>query len=336
MTRARPTGGGLTGTMRWPEAAAWLFRLGSLTAEQLGSLMLLGARSEPPPGRGPRGARAGAARSSEVARRALVGLGRRGFARRYEAIPPWRDPPQGRPLAAYALTRRGVEAGGFLAGFEETAAKQLRARYNRGFTEWLVTHNLLKNGWLCAAARELALERDDLCAEELVGEHGARISYGGASTVLEADGLLRLGWAANPGWSLAVLLEADTGTQGRAEIERKVSRYLRYLDHLARPDPETDRWPPLPVVLFHCVSEARSAWIAERVRGVLSGPLAEMTESLREQNVDPGELFLLTCRGWVGEQGALGPSCRSALSGGRRSVLSTPYALTATSGTVEP
>ncbi len=188
MTRARSTGGGLLGTMRWPEAARWLFLLGSLTAEQLGSLMLLGVR----PGLGPRGTRMGSAHSAEIARRTLVGLERRGFAKRYEAIPFWRDPPQGRPLAVYALTRRGAEAGGFLAGYEETTARRLRARYNRGFTEWLITHNLLKNGWLCAAARELALERDDLCAEELVGEHGARISYGSPPTVVEADGLLRL------------------------------------------------------------------------------------------------------------------------------------------------
>ena len=318
--------------MHWPEAAGWLFKLGSLTAEQLGSLMLLGAR----PRRGVRGARAVAARSSEVARRALVGLERRGYARRYGAIPPWRDPPQGRPLAVYALTRKGVEAGGFLAGFERTAARKLRARYNRGFTEWLIVHNLLKNGWLCAAARELALERDDLCAEELVGEYGARISYGAPLTVLEPDGLLRLGGVAYREWSLTVLVEADMGTQGKAEIERKVSRYMHYLGHLARPDPGTDRWPPMPIVLIHSVSEARSAWIAERVRGVLSGPLARMTKSLREQEVDPEEMFHLTCRDWVGGHGALGPSCRGALSGGRRSVLTTPYALTATSGTVEP
>ena len=332
MTRARPTGGGLPGTLHWPEAARWLFLLGSLTAEQLAGLMLLGAR----PGRGPRGAGEGPARSAEVARRALVGLERRGFARRYVAIPPWRDPPQGRPLAAYALTRKGVEAGGFLAGFEGTSAKVLRARYNRGFTSWLLAHNLLKNGWLCAAARELALGRDDLCAEELVGEHGAGISYGGASTTFEADGLLRLGGTAYPEWSLSVLVEADAGTQGRAEIERKVSRYVRYIDHLARPDPGTDRWPPLPVVLFHSVSEARSAWMAERVGGVLSGPLAGMTGSLRERGVDPDELFFLTCRRWVGEYGALGTSCRSALSKEPRSVLGAPYTLSARIGRFEP
>ncbi len=318
--------------MHWPEAARWLFLLGSLTAEQLAALMLLGAR----PGSGPRGTGARTERSAEIARRALVGLERRGFARRYEAIPPWRDPPQGRPCAVYALTRKGVEAGGFLAGYEETAARKLRARYNRGFTEWLITHNLLKNGWLCAAARELASERDDLCIEELVGEHGARISYGAASTVLEADGLLRLGWEANPNWSLIVLVEADTGTQGRPEIERKVSRYMRYLDHLARLDPETHRWPPMPIVLFHSVSEGRSAWIAERVRRVLAGPLAGVAKSLRERDVDPDALFFLTCRGWVGDHGALGASCRSALSQNPRSVLSAPYAVSARSGRVEP
>lgn len=301
------------GVLRWGEAARWLFSLHSLTAEQLAMVMR-------------------PACSAENARRALVGLEHKGMARRYPTIPPWRQPPGGRPMSVYALTRKGVEAGGFLCGKEEASAKKLRAMYSRGFSEWRVAHNMLRNSWTCRAIQETELDLEGIRVEEAVGEHGAVLRDDRpASITIEADGLLRFSRTEDPRWSLRAFVESDTGSQGKAEIIRKVGRYLACFDSLARPDPETGIWPPLPVALIFSPHASRSEKVAEWV----AEAIAEQewrTRSLRDAGVEPDDFFLISCLPWTERNGALGRSCFSALSRELRSVLSAPYARPGKSG----
>jgi hypothetical protein len=227
-----------------------LYRSGGLIAEQLMRLLETGEGT--PSGRGS-GTSEKTGCSYETARRTLAGLEKSGLVRSVKVIPPWR--PTGRATLAYGLTRKGVDAGAFVAGVEGAEVKSLRAQYNRAYSAGKEKHALLRSEWITrliqesridtlrieesgsaeSRVEEPRIEEDlsDLKVEEYWAEHGAVLWYGQTQwRSLEPDGLVDLS-VFRPTTTEHGLTEAGvadpTPTEGSGEQGRSRREKLRVL-----------------------------------------------------------------------------------------------------------
>lgn len=173
---------------------------------------------------------------------------------------------------------------------------------------------------MAQVAWETTFDPDGPTLQRACGEHGAAVRFrSSAHATLEPDGLVVLEDGESSGRRASILVEADMGTQGPKRIVAKIGRYLQYLACLLDDDM---RDSGLPVVLFLCVGEARAERVGACIDGALEDAHRPLAATLFDRGLAPEDAILVTSLEWGRRgPGALGASCRAALSGASRSVL---------------